>query len=225
MNYEVGGEIESNYNYTQGESQFLSVEYSSNGPYELPDSREPSTLGLREDVVQATYEHTAYPRESQVAYLVAKITNWDKLQLLNADAVVYYNNSNVGKTHFDPRNLTDTLSIGLGIDPEVVVKRELLSDPARKPGIASNRIQEVRLRLEVRNGRKDPIILKIVDQIPLAQTNEIEVKVEELSGGEQDVNTGYVTYRQTLAPTQTLKKDINYTVKWSKGMRLAPFKP
>jgi hypothetical protein len=68
----------------------------------------------------------------------------------------------------------------------------------------------------VQNNKKQAINLVIEDQIPISQNGDIEVSTEELSGAQYDPQTGKLTWKVTLAPGETVKKQIRFNVKYPK---------
>ena len=147
------------------------------------------------------------------------------MDLIPAVANVYFNNTSVGTTFLNPDNTIDTLRIGLGIDQRVTVKREILRDPSNKPAIATNRIRDVRIRIQLRNNRSEPIDLLLIDQAPLAMTNEIEIKVDPITKGEYDKESGKASWRLNLEPRGEAQRELHYTVKWPKGKPLSGLNP
>jgi hypothetical protein len=70
--------------------------------------------------------------------------------------------------------------------------------------------------ISIQNNKKQAIELIIEDQVPISQNGEIEVEVEELSGGELDATTGRVKWKITLAPGASIKKQLRFNVKYPK---------
>jgi len=218
-------DAKSNFQQTDYQQQLVSTEYTTQSPYSLPSDGQVHTVGLRSDLVEATYQHVAYPRVNKDVFLTARMTGWEKLDLIPAVANVYFNNTSVGTTFLNPDNTIDTLRIGLGIDQRVTVKREILRDPSNKPAIATNRIRDVRIRIQLRNNRSEPIDLLLIDQAPLAMTNEIEIKVDPITKGEYDKESGKASWRLNLEPRGEAQRELHYTVKWPKGKPLSGLNP
>ena len=52
----------------------------------------------------------------------------------------------------------------------------------------------------VRNNRSVPIRIEIFDQVPISNTNDITIKVDELSGSEKDIEVEEVSWSLTIQP-------------------------
>jgi hypothetical protein len=66
------------------------------------------------------------------------------------------------------------------------------------------------------NTKKKAIQMEILDQIPMSNNAEIEVVVEELGMGVQDLKTGLVTWKEKIEPESTIKRNLRFTVKYPK---------
>ena len=64
-------------------------------------------------------------------YLVAQMTKLDELQLVPANANIFFDGSYIGETYIDPTSMDDTLNLSLGKDPNIVVKRTLLKQKSK----------------------------------------------------------------------------------------------
>ena len=60
----------------------------------------------------------------------------------------------------------------------------------------------------------------IEDQVPVSRDKEIEVTIEELSGGALNADTGKVTWKLDIAPGKQEKRSIRYGVKFPKERRV-----
>jgi hypothetical protein len=70
--------------------------------------------------------------------------------------------------------------------------------------------------ISVRNGKKEKINLIIQDQIPLSRNKEIEVSLNEQSGASLNPETGFLTWKIELAPSEKAVKRFDYTIKYPK---------
>ena len=62
----------------------------------------------------------------------AKISNWSEYNLLEGEANLYFEDTYLGRTVLDTRQLVDTLEISLGDDKGVVVGREKIQDFSKR---------------------------------------------------------------------------------------------
>ena len=211
-------------------SQFVAVqdggmatEFDIALPYSVKSDGKPVTVDIQSDELPATYMYYVVPKLDKDAFLLARITGWDKLNLLPGEAKVYYEGNYVGESMIDPYMTADTLDLSLGRDKRIMVTRELKKEFSQQRAVGGNMVRESLYEISVRNTKKEPVQLILEDQVPVSQNSEIKVSTGELSGGSIDPITGKVTWRMEIAPGATEKRLIGYSVKFPKGKVLPNF--
>ena len=99
------------------------------------------TVEIQRLTAPADYKYVTLPKLSPLAYLTANITDWAKLSLQSGEATLYFENSFVGKSNLNVNQLTDTLTISLGTDNSILVKREKRKDFTSKKVIGANKTE------------------------------------------------------------------------------------
>ena len=204
---------------TTVETRF-STDYDISIPYSVPSDGLSYAVQIREYSLPASYSYFAAPKLDRDAFLVAAITGWEGMDLQPGNSNVYYENTFVGETMFNPVTDNDTLQVSLGRDKRVVIKREVLKDFSGNQFIGSNRIRTFSYETSLKNNRKEAITILVEDQLPIAQDKEIDVKMSEISGGSYNSETGKVSWKIEIAPGQVVKKKLNYSVKYPKDKQV-----
>ncbi|MBK7885746.1 MAG: DUF4139 domain-containing protein [Bacteroidetes bacterium] len=143
------------------------------------------------------------------AFLTARITGWEELSLTAGGANIYFDGAYVGESFVNPAETNDTLEISLGRDKRIVVKREKLKDLSGSKLFGGNKERSLSYDISIKNGKKEAISILLYDQIPLTMQKDIEVKVEELSGGEHNTETGEVKWKLQIPAGETAKKRLS----------------
>ncbi len=196
------------------------VEFEVEKPYSIPSTGEQLAVDLTEYQIEGSYEYYTVPKLDNSAYLLAKITNWDKYNLLEGEANLFFENSFVGRTVLDAKSLNDTLSISLGKDRNIVIGREKINEFSKRRTIGTNKIETREFRILARNKKSQPIELTIYDQIPVPAINEIDVDEIELSNGKLDEKTGEISWTINLEPTEQKELILKYEVKYPKNEKV-----
>ena len=183
------------------------VEFDIQLKYSIPNDGKGHIVALQTKQLPTTYNYLIVPKVEQSAFLIARITDWESLNLLPGNANIYFNNTYVGKTNINPLALADTLSLSLGRDRSIEVKRTQLADKSTERILATNAKKTMAFEIEIRNGKAIPIEVIIKDHIPVSQKESIKVELFEKDGGELDELTGIITWREKLKTKE--KKDIN----------------
>lgn len=205
------------YNYTTPHQTLANVEFEINLDYTIPSDGKGHLVSLQSETLKTDYSYLIVPKIEQSAFLIAGITGWEDKNLLPGNASIYYNNTYVGKTFLDPLALSDTLSISLGRDKSIEVKRTQLSDKTTDRIIGANNTKSLAYQIEVRNGKSIAAEVVVKDQIPVSQDDDIKVEVLETDHGELDLTTGFITWRKTLKPKEADKYDLLFEVTYPKN--------
>jgi uncharacterized protein (TIGR02231 family) len=185
-------------------------------PYTIPSDGKVQTVEIQRVTAPADYKYVTLPKLSALAYLTANITDWAKLSLQSGEATLYFENSFVGKSYMNVNQLTDTLTISLGTDNSILVKREKRTDFTTKKTIGSNKTETYSFLLTVRNNKSNSVKLTLNDQLPVSSNSGITVEAVELSGGNYNSQTGYVKWDLEIKPQETKLITLTYSVKYPK---------
>jgi uncharacterized protein (TIGR02231 family) len=185
-------------------------------PYSVPSDGKMQTVEIQRLTAPAEYKYVTLPKLAQYAYLTANITDWAKLSLQSGEATLYFENSYVGKSTLDVNQLTDTLTISLGNDNSILVKREKRQDYTSKKVIGSNKTENFSFLLTIRNNKPGGIRITLQDQIPVSSNSGITVEAVELSGGRHNAQTGEIKWDLDINPQETKQIILTYSVKYPK---------
>jgi len=198
----------------------LAVEYSIGIPYSVPSSSKGQLVDIQNLNLKAEYRHFAVPKLSESAYLIARISDYDDKNLLSGKANVYFEGTYVGETYLNLNTTDDTLQFGLGVDKNVIVKRENLKEFRNKKLLSSARKEEFAYRISVRNSKKQPIQILIQDQLPVSQDSQIKVDAQDISGARKTDATGLLEWEKTIQGGQTATIDFRYSVEFPKNKQV-----
>jgi len=139
------------------------------------------------------------------------------LDLIPGPTRVYFDGTFVGESWIDTRNVEDTLGLSFGRDSKIFTSRKLLSEFSNKKVVGNNRKDSYTYELTVKNTRNIAIEIDLHDQIPISQDSDISVTVEEVSGANEEEHTGILSWQMKLAPNETKKVKIAFTIKYPKS--------
>lgn len=198
----------------------MDVTFDIDIPYDIPGNGKEQGVVLKEYKVPCTYQYYAAPRLDKDAYLLGQMPGWEKLNLLPGEASVIMEGTYIGKSYIDPGSTLDTLSLTLGRDKRVVVKREKVVDYSSVKFLGSNKKQVFTYEITVRNGKKENIQVLLKDQYPVSSNKDIEEELLESSGAQVNTETGVLSWKVDLAPGESKKFRISYSVKYPKDKTL-----
>jgi uncharacterized protein (TIGR02231 family) len=197
-----------------------SNEYMVDAPQTIISNNKTTTVSFRESNLKADFEYQSIPKLSENVFLIGKISDWYKAELIDAEVNVYLENSYVGKSNINTAQFKDTLDISFGTDNNISIKREKMTDFSENQFIGSNRKETVAYKLTLRNNKTYPISTLIYDQIPVSTTKDIQVEALEISGGKLDTDTGKVEWNVSVKPNENKELIIKYSVKYPKDKKV-----
>jgi uncharacterized protein (TIGR02231 family) len=198
----------------------MSVTFDVSLPSTIPSDGKAQTIEIQRTSTPADYKYVTIPKLSQIAYLTGNITDWAKLSLLSGEAILYFENTFVGKSYLNVNQLTDTLTISLGTDNSILVKREKRKDFTSKKVIGTNKTEIYSFLLTIRNNKANPIKITVNDQIPVSSNSSIIVEAMELSGGALNAETGTVKWDIDIKSQEKKELILSYSVKYPKNQNI-----
>ncbi|TFF33733.1 DUF4139 domain-containing protein [Mucilaginibacter psychrotolerans] len=195
-----------------------SMEFNIQNPFSIPNDGKQYAVEIDQVTTNATYQYYAAPKLSTDVFLTARITDWTKYNFLSGEANLFFEGTFIGKSRLDTRAANDTLSLSLGVDKNIVVKRLMQTQLADKQGIFGSSKKETRdWSISIKNRKTQAINLLIEDQVPVSQNAAIEVDTQDISGAEMDKATGKLSWTFTLEPQAVKQLRVKYTVKYPKN--------
>ena len=165
---------------------------------------------------KADYEYYAVPKVTQDAFLTAKITDFNEVNLISGEASIFFEGTYLGKSLLDIQN-TDTLTISLGADKNVSVKRDKQKGYTERQFIGSSQKDTRHFVIDVKNRKSQVVSLTIEDQLPVPTNSDITVEKQELSKAKLNEANGKLTWQFLLQPNEQKKIDLKYQVKYPKN--------
>jgi uncharacterized protein (TIGR02231 family) len=192
------------------------VTFDVSVPYSIQSDGKVQTIEIQRTTSPAEYKYVTVPKLSPLAYLTGNISDWASQSLISGEATLYFENAFVGKSYLNVNQLTDTLSISLGNDNSILVKREKRKEFTSTKIIGSNKTETYSFLITVRNNKQTPVRITVNDQIPVSSNSGIEVDAVELTGGRYNSQTGEVKWDLDIRPGETRQLIMTYSVKFPK---------
>jgi len=194
----------------------MDITYDISIPFDVPTNGKEQTATIQSLEVPANYKHYSVPKLDKDAYLLAQVKGWEKLNLLPGNANIIFEGTYVGKSFIDPNTVQDTLSLTLGRDKRVAIKRDKLADYSSVKFLGSNKLQKFTYEITVKNNKNEATKVLLKDQFPTSTNKEIEVELLDAGGAEINKDLGVLNWQLQLAANETRKVRFTYSVKYPK---------
>lgn len=222
MDEQVTGkkEVQSAPQFEEIQISELSAEFDIKATYDIPADGQPYIVDVTSYNLNASFQYRAVPKLDRDAFLMARITGWEELDLVEGPANVYFGGTYVGQSYIYTRSTNDTLDLSFGRDQKLLVTRNKLKEMNSEKPSSTTKKESYSYEITVKNTRKAAVNVEIIDQIPVSQDAEIIVETQTMSGGVLDPATGLITWKLSIPPGESVKVVLSYSVKYPKNKTL-----
>ena len=194
-----------------------SVEFTIDVPYTIPSDGQTHNVELAKYTLPAVYEYYAVRKLEKDVFLLAKVTGWEKLNLLSGAANLFFEGKYVGESYIETRQTDDTLSLSLGRDKNITVTRIRKGDFSAKQLLGGNVTETREWDLTVHNKKNQEITITVEDQYPVSTDKDIRVEAVSVTQAAVEQETGKLSWHFTLKPSESRVMNIKYTVRYPRG--------
>lgn len=203
--------------FTEVEEGATMAEFKISIEQDVLSGEKPQQVTIQNSELPAMYQHFAVPKLDPDAFLLARVTEWEQLNLLPGKVNIFFEGTYITQAFLDTDFSKDTLDFSLGRDKKVVIDRTQLKDFNRTKTIGFNRERTFGYEIVVRNTKREKVSLHLEEQIPISQDKDIEVKIEEQSNGKINEDTGKIHWDLELMPEEVQKIRLVFKVKYPKN--------
>lgn len=199
----------------------VNTRFSISLPYNIASDGKGHSVTIKDVEVQGDYRYVVVPKIEPDAFLQVQLKDWEKLNLLPGKSSIFFEGSFVGQGYINIAEAKETLDLSLGRDKKIIVNRENEKQLTSKAEFFGNSVsQQYSFATSIKNTRKEPIKLVVMEQMPLSRDSAITVDGLKYDGASYDKDTGNVQWAVDLPANQTQKFTLSYTVKYPKDKRV-----
>lgn len=209
-------------NYVQITESIIRTEYEIKLNYTIAADGKMHKVLINQKEVPMIMEFAAVPKVCTDAFLMAKVTGWEDMNIIPGNARLYFDGGYVGEMYLDASTTADTLNINLGRDKTIAITRKKIKENYKEKLFADDKIETRTIEIVVRNTKNIPVEILLEDQIPIATgTNDIRVDLLESDGAILDESTGKLTWKVKLKVKDSQKIKFTYQIRYPKGKTIA----
>ena len=193
-----------------------SIEYALQTPYSIETSGNGRSVEIGSYELPAKFVYKSVRKLEKDVFLVAEISEWEGINLLEGKANVFFEGKYVGEAYIDPRKASEEMVVSLGRDKNVIVTRVRGKDFVSKSAFGSNAKASREWVLTARNLKKQSVTLIMEDQVPVSVNKSIVVEAVNISGATMDKETGKLEWILELEPAASKSMNVKYEVTYPK---------
>jgi len=209
------------FDWTSVSDNILNTEYDVRLRYTIPADGKQHLVAIQTKDLKTNYNLSSVPKMDASAYLLAKITGWEDLNLIPGNSRIYFDGSYIGESYIDPNTTNDTLVLSMGHDKGIVINRKKLKDKTKEKVLLEEKTIIVTYEIMIKNTKSVAAELHIDDQIPLSSNPGIVVKLADSSKAKYNEETGKLEWDINLKPKESRKISFTYEVKIPKDKIIA----
>jgi uncharacterized protein (TIGR02231 family) len=207
--------------YTVMSDNIVQADFEIKLPYTIPSDNKAHIVSVMSKELPTNYVYKAIPKLDMNAYLTARVTGWEDMNLLPGQATLFFAGTYVGQTYLNSMEISDTLDLTLGQDKSIVIKREKQKDKIKEKMLDNDKLYTFAYEINIKNGNQKNIEIEIQDQLPLSSNKQVVIEKENISNASYNENNGFLTWKQNIKAKDSKKISFSYTIKAPKEIPIA----
>ncbi len=213
-------ESETTSSYTTVTQSTLNTEFEIKLPSTIPSGSDVHRVNIGDYAMDASFDYYSIPRMDADVFLNAHIADWEKLNLLDGPANVFFQGAYVGQSFINANQTNDTMELSLGRDKNVILTRNKLKDFTKEKFIGGKYRQSVTYEIKVKNTEPTEISLDVIEQVPVSANAEIKITLDDAGGAAYTEATGKLLWKLKLAPGEEKKLQFSMTVEFPESKKV-----
>lgn len=188
-------------------------------PYTILTGGSPQMLVIETQTLPAIFKNEIYPKYNDKSFLMAQIIDWNQYKLEPAEISTFWAGRKLGQTYLALYETSDTLSVPMGQDKSIFSKREIVLAAKEKKIVSGNVKEKITYKITIKNTKMEAVEIMIKDQIPLANSEKMEISDKNIGAATLEKETGFLTWNLKLNPNETRVLTFWYEIKYPKNNR------
>ncbi|MGQ9618229.1 MAG: mucoidy inhibitor MuiA family protein [Candidatus Aminicenantia bacterium] len=189
----------------------------------VPSDGSPHKLYVSTGKLSANFDYITVPKLNESAFLRGKVKNSLQYPIIPGVADIFILQEYVGSTNLPLTSKDDVFSLFFGRDDQIKVKYDILKKEKGGAGLFGNR-ERIKFvyRITIQNLRRNSIVIEVLDQVPIPQNTQIEIKDVNLNPQPNKKNeNGILSWILSLAPQEEKEIKIEFTVEYPKDANIS----
>jgi uncharacterized protein (TIGR02231 family) len=193
------------------------------GRVSVPSSGDTVILPLVAKSMSCEFHTETVPATAETAFLVGKLKNAFDLPLLAGEMQVIVDGSTNGTGTVEETLPGAEMTLGFGVNQNVVVERKKIADKGGQGGIFGGKRVETRSYVnKLTNHMKVPARVVVRETVPLSKDDKIVVELLQPKGAKIDPEKGSFEREVTLQPGASVELPTEFTVTCPSDWQIRP---
>ena len=208
------------------ETGATSVVFAIPGNNTIMDNYEEHKIGIASIELEAELEYNSIPKLSPFAYLTSKSKNTSDFPLLAGKTNIFLDNSFVSQSHLKLVAPNEKFKTSLGVDEGIKIENKLVNKFSKDEGLFSKKEKVIfEYKIEITNNKQSECKIKIKDQVPVSQSQDIKVeliepKIKENTDLLKKMDDGSIEWLLKLPTGEKNQFNLKFSVEYPRGESL-----
>lgn len=208
----------------------ISFSFSLKENVSIPSDNQPHRILLNTATIDTTQEkegkliYQSIPKLSPYVYLIGIFKNPFGFPIIPGKMNIYLDGKYANAVDLKKDYVSDEeMQLSLGIDESIKIERKRVKKFVEYPGIISKNVKIIyEYDIDVINGKKKEVMLKVLDQYPVSLNEQIKVNLEIPQKVEAEIkDDGTITWQINLKQGEKRKLKIKFTVEHPKELKIS----
>ena len=211
---------------TDGKVKFKTIQvtnaiakYDIKHKQSIPSDSKPYLIDVDAYEMKASFHYLVIPKLDPFGYLMARVPDWNKYNLIPGTTNIYNEGSYMGKTFLNTYAVNDTLNIYLGKDGKIQAsKKEIIKN--NKHNIIGNYfVEKSDVNIIIDNNSKSNLAIEVLDQVPVfIAKGSTKFNIQNIADTVYVQHEGLLKWTFNLAPNENKEISYKFEIKESKDV-------
>jgi uncharacterized protein (TIGR02231 family) len=198
--------------------------YGIPGRVTVPQTGDPKRVLIDEQSIDPALSARTVPKRDPKAYLYAKMTLPKLLSVLPGQVSLFRDGVFVGNGRLPQLAGGEEHELGFGQDDRIRVRYDVTDETKGESGIISTSKTDAKAyRITVKSLHERPMAVSVIDQVPIAQNQEIKVELTTKTAPtrrDMEGKRGLLAWDMTLAPDEEKVVEFGHRIVWPAAKRI-----
>ena len=169
--------------------------------------------------MKAIFHYLVIPKLDPFGFLMAKVPDWNKYNLIPGTTNVYNEGSYMGKTFLNTYAENDTLNIYLGKDGKIQTSKKEVTKSNKHNIIGNHYVEKSDVKIIISNNSESILPIEVLDQVPVFPAKgSTKFNIQNIADAVYVQHEGLLKWNFNLAPNENKEISYNFEIKESKDV-------
>jgi len=205
---------------TNSVSTDINITYKVAGKQTIEGNGKQKSLTLDSKKIPVRFVYHAVPKLTEQVYLLAYVSNWNSLNLINGVASMYLQDVFIGNITINETITDEEYPLSFGVDNRISIKRNKKQDFSSETKLSSDKREKISYEFVIRNNLATNIEVEVLDQIPISKRSTIKVILEDKGTAEYTEKTGLLKWTVPIDAGKSNTFGFSYELRYPKENRI-----